>query len=337
MDRDRYRPTVAVWSFSEDDAYTRPIQDLGVALHVFDGATSPAVKLARLRRLVRQLKPEVVHSYSFYTNIAAWWATRGTTAIPIGAVQSNFIRDKKESGPWLGRLSAVRPRVQVFNSFSAAENARRARSFFAPADVKVVRNGLDLELFQSTPTRFDEPVCIVGVGSLLAVKRWDRLLHVARALDARGLKYAIKIVGDGPLREALERQARELGVADRVTFVGHSANVPAALTDASFLVHTSEIEGCSNVLLEAMACGRAVVATDAGDAPSVIDDGRTGFVVRRGDDEALAARVATLITERDLCRRMGEAGRRKAEREFGVQRLVSETLGVYESAGWINS
>ena len=86
--------------------------------------------------------------------------------------------------------------------------------------------------------------------------------------------------------------------------------------------------------MEAMACGRAVVAMDAGDIPSLVEDGKTGFVVRRGDDAKLVGSHGALITDRDLCRRMGEAGRAKAEREFGLDRLVSETLAAYRAAGW---
>jgi glycosyltransferase involved in cell wall biosynthesis len=86
--------------------------------------------------------------------------------------------------------------------------------------------------------------------------------------------------------------------------------------------------------MEAMACGRAVVATDAGDVPSLIENGKTGFVVRRGDDATLCSRMVTLMTDLDLCRTMGEAGRAQAERLFGLDRLVSETLAAYRAMGW---
>jgi glycosyltransferase involved in cell wall biosynthesis len=86
--------------------------------------------------------------------------------------------------------------------------------------------------------------------------------------------------------------------------------------------------------MEAMACGRPVVATDVGDVPLLVQDGKTGFVVRRGDETMLVERLANLILKRDLCRQMGEAGRAKAESEFGLERLLGETLAAYLAAGW---
>jgi glycosyltransferase involved in cell wall biosynthesis len=106
------------------------------------------------------------------------------------------------------------------------------------------------------------------------------------------------------------------------------------LSEATCLVLTSDNEGCPNVVMEAMACGRAVVATDVGDVPYLVEDGKTGFVVRRGDDSMLVERMLSLMTDRDLCQRMGEAGQAKAEREFGLDRFVMETLAIYRAVGW---
>ena len=96
---------------------------------------SAAAKLGAFRRLVRQLKPEVIHSYSFYTNFAAYWAVWGTRAIAVGSVRSDFIWAKKEIGPWLGRLSARWPRHQICNSSSAAEIVRRSGSLLCSQPV----------------------------------------------------------------------------------------------------------------------------------------------------------------------------------------------------------
>jgi glycosyltransferase involved in cell wall biosynthesis len=203
-----------------------------------------------------------------------------------------------------------------------------------PKQLTVVHNGLDLEQFRSTPLLVCGKVRIVGVGSLVPVKRWDRLLRAAVALKRSGVDCLIQIAGDGQLRGMLDQQARDLGVTDCLEFIGYTEYVPALLANARFLVHTSDSEGCPNVVMEAMACGRAVIATDAGDVPSLVEDGKTGFVVPRGDEAILLARMMTLMTDHDLCRQMGEAGRAKVEQQFGLDRLVTETLAAYRAMGW---
>jgi glycosyltransferase involved in cell wall biosynthesis len=334
IDRDRYRPAVAVWRYSEGDVHVPPIQALGVPLYSVSDAPSRMAKLKAFRQLVRTLEPEVVHSYSFHTNIAASWGTVGTRAVAVGSIRSDFDWAKKESGALLGRLSARWPADQICNSAAAAAAARRSRSFFAPGRCHVVRNGLDLERFRPSPVATDGPCRIVGLGYLLPVKRWDRLLGAAQVLKRRGLDYRIDIVGDGPLRGVLEQRAQALDVVDRVRFVAHTDDVPGLLARASFLVLTSESEGCPNAVMEAMACGRAVVSTNVGDVSSLVEDGQAGFLVRPDDDLMLAERIATLVADRALCRQMGNAARARAERDFGLDHLARETLAAYRTAGW---
>jgi glycosyltransferase involved in cell wall biosynthesis len=334
MDRERYRPEVVVWNVRENNVYGPQIRALGVALHFFPPEFSGASKLITFRRLVKELKPEVIHSYSFHTNFAAHWGTVGTLAVAMGSIRSDFTYDKKSNDPLLRRLSSRWPRHQISNNSLAADAVRRSRSLFVPDRVYVVRNGLDLERFRSVPYTTARQVRIVGMGSLIPVKRWDRLLVAALELKRRGLDCLVRIAGDGSLRGSLQQRAQDLGLANRIEFMGHTDDIPSLLSDATFLVHTSDNEGCPNVVMEAMACGRAVVATDVGDVPYLVEDGTTGFVVRRGDDTALVACMATLITKIDLCRLMGEAGRVKAEREFRLERLVAETLAAYRASGW---
>lgn len=163
MDRGHYRPAVAVWNFSEADVYVPRIRALNVPIYAFLNLPSAAAKLRAFRRLVRQLEPEVVHSYTFYKNFAAYWGVRGTRAVAVGSVRGDFTLDKKESGPLLGRLSARWPRDQICHSSSAAEMCRLSRSFFVPKRLSVVRNGLDLEQFCCSPPVVGGRVRIVGV------------------------------------------------------------------------------------------------------------------------------------------------------------------------------
>jgi len=334
MDRERYKPAVIVSNFCEEDVYVPNIRALGVPVYSLSNSSSAVTKLAVLRNLIKQLRPEVIHSYSFYTNFAAYWAVRNTPTVPVGSLRSDMIWDKRRVGLLLGSLSARWPRHQISNNFSAEKQVGRFRSFFVPRQVYVVPNGLDLHWFRNTPFIDYEKTHILGVGSLLPVKRWDRLLEAVLKLKSAGYDCLLKIAGEGPLRGALEHQTRDLGLTDRVMFMGQVDDISNLFSKTTFLVHTSDIEGCPNVVMEAMACGRPVVATNAGDVPFLVEDGKTGFVVRRGDTNMLADRMMRLIADRHLCKRMGESGRAKAQREFGTDLLVSRTLDAYKAAGW---
>jgi glycosyltransferase involved in cell wall biosynthesis len=334
MDRDKYRPELVVWSFREGDTYVEQIRKLRVPLHSFPDTFNGTTKLRAFRRLLAQVRPEVVHAYSFYTNFAAWWAVQGTPTIAIGSCRSDFLYEQKGSGLVLGRLSGCLPRHQVCNNSLALKNVRSMHNLFVPKELSVVRNGIDLETFKAVPISLDSRTRILGVGSLLAIKRWDRLIELAADLKHMGFDFLLRIAGNGPLRESLEQESRQRGVADRVKFLGHCDDVSELLADSTFLVHASDSEGLPNAVIEAMACSRAVVATDVGDIPFMVEDGNTGFVVPRGDHQALIDRTIRLISDRSLCQRMGEAGRARARQEFGLDRLCAQTLEAYRSAGW---
>jgi len=150
----------------------------------------------------------------------------------------------------------------------------------------------------------------------------------------KGIKFQVRLVGDGPLRGELESLVKTLKVDGLFQFLGPRKDIPELLADSSFLVHTAEDEGCPNVVMEAMACGRATVAMDAGDIGYLVEDGITGFVVPRGEEKTFAERVSQLLSDHELCERMGLAARVKAEKEFRLERLLSETLAVYKAIGW---
>jgi glycosyltransferase involved in cell wall biosynthesis len=334
MDRRRYRPELVVWSMRDDDVCVPQFRNLGIPLHSLPSRFSGVEKLWAFRKVVAFIKPEVIHSYTFHTNFAAWWAALGSDSIAVGSSRSDLIFDRKHSGPLLGRLSARWPRNHISNNFSAVKNARQKRDFFKPERFSVVRNAIDCQSFLMKPLPISEPIIFTGIGSLVPVKRWDRLLMAARELKRRDLNFRVQIAGDGPLRNSLEKLSADLGVSERVKFLGHTEDVPGILAMSTFLAHTSDLEGCPNAVMEAMACGRAVIATDAGDTPDLVENGKTGFIVGREDESTLVNRLSRLIMDHDLCRSMGEAGRIKAEMEFGLNRLVRQTLDAYQNAGW---
>ncbi|GJL62957.1 MAG: hypothetical protein NPIRA04_16110 [Nitrospirales bacterium] len=206
--------------------------------------------------------------------------------------------------------------------------------FLTPKRLCVVRNGMDYSLFKNSLLSVSKPIHILAVGSLLAYKRWDRLIDAAVELKNMKYDFLIRIAGAGPLELSLKQQVQNLEVKDCVEFLGYCPNIPDLLARSSFLAHTSDTEGLPNAIIEAMASGRAVVTTDVGEAPILVEEGNTGFIVKRNDQKKLVERLGLLIKDPALCARMGEAGRVKAEKEFSLNRLVFETIETYRVAGW---
>lgn len=332
MSSHRYKPAVVVWNYSRSDHHARLMRALGVPLYLV-GHSSRREKLRRLRGLVNALKPEVLHSYSFFTNFAAWWASCGTGTISVGSIRNDFISDCREAGSVLGRLSARWPTTQICNSIAAQMAVERTTGPFRPSRLHLVPNGLDLNRFDPTVPLPRVPL-VLAIGRLHPSKRWDRLVGAVAHAKDKGLTFLVQHAGEGPLRHALEAQAKHAGVDHLVTFLGERHDVPHLLARATVLVHTADEEGCPNVIMEAMASGRAVVATDAGHSPYLVEDGQTGFLVKRGDEALLAERVCTVIEDRDLAVRMGQAGRATMEQKFGLRQLLQETLRAYGDAGW---
>jgi glycosyltransferase involved in cell wall biosynthesis len=143
------------------------------------------------------------------------------------------------------------------------------------------------------------------------------------------------IAGDGPERNKLEQLARELGIVDQVRFLGVVANVPAILKTVDVSVLSSVHEALPLTLLEAMAAARPVVATDVGSVCEIVEDGVNGFLVPSGATEQFAQAVLRLLRDPDLARRFGQAGRKKVEQKFTVERMVSRCEALFTE--WIDS
>lgn len=182
------------------------------------------------------------------------------------------------------------------------------RGWGVPDDrLKVWRNGVDLTQFHPIDLAHaraelgveDGPV-LLSVGNLLEVKGIDLTLRAVALMRAEHPRLRFVIVGDGPLRSRLQSLADELGIADRVRFAGHVANerLAAWYSAADVSILASHSEGWANVLLESMACGTPVVATNVGGSAEVIGEGPGGRLVHGRDPEAIAGTVRQVLHDR---------------------------------------
>jgi len=165
------------------------------------------------------------------------------------------------------------------------------------------------------------------------VARFDPPKDQALLLEALArladLDWTLDLIGDGPRRAAVEARAAALGIADRVRFWGDRRDVAELLARVQVFVLVTNWEGFPLSILEAMRAGLPVIACNVGGVAEAVVDDETGFLVPRGDVESLRHRLACLLNNPELRRRLGEAGRRRYERTFTFERMFEKTLAIY--------
>ena len=194
----------------------------------------------------------------------------------------------------------------------------------APCHIEVIPNFVDTELFHpraGNGERMGDSPTVVHVSNFRPVKRVPWLVH-AFARASEGSSAQLVLVGDGPDQSACHQLARELGIAERVTFLGTRDALPELLAPADVFALSSTEESFGLSALEAMACGTPVVATDVGGVSEVVEDGVSGLLAGVDDADAYVQKLAELLTDRDRARAMGKAARKVAEERFERRKVV---------------
>lgn len=326
---------VAIWNYDATDPFVEKCEELGVALYPISRIGGTYAQLWRLRRLIYALQPEVVHSYSTYTNFPAWWVMRGRPGIAIGSLRNQYTFERQSLGAFKTMLSCRFPETIITNNRKTLQEVRQYASWMTPRKLEFVPNGVDLARYPCLPLPEQQRFELVGIGRLYPQKAWHVLLQaLAQFQRTTAQPWRLRLCGAGPEESVLRQLCAELTLTPHVEFLGFQSDIPAMLATAHVLVLSSTHEGTPNVVLEAMASGRPVVATAAGDIPEIITDGVDGYVVPEGDIAQFAARLVTCAEHLDGLDMMGKAARRKIEQQYSLEHLVENTLHVYAKAGW---
>lgn len=308
-----------------------PQLDPGVA-SVHLGRRLPSTTLAlacaipALRGWLRRERPDVLVPVMDLTSLAALVACRGLDPAPRVALSIQNNPDAKLREGLVMRWTQAAtlrwyPRSDAIVALSggvASVLARRLPSL-APRITMIPNIGVTAALDEGARQQVEEApapgrALIVAVGRLVEQKGYPHLLDAMALLGARGADAELWILGKGPLEEDLKRRAGELGVGDRVRFLGFRPNPWAYMARADLFVLSSLWEGFGNVVVEAMAAGAPVVSADCPYGPGeIIEDGVSGRLVRPGDAQALADAMREALADGALRARWAEAGRRRAE------------------------
>jgi glycosyltransferase involved in cell wall biosynthesis len=283
----------------------------------------------RLARLFRRWNVDVVHTHNTKPLIYGGPAAR-LAGVP-GLIHTRHGQRFQARGraTTLFRLAAcLADRIVCVSQDAATLSAREGN---ASKKLRTIWNGIDVSRFAYTGPKVDGPV--VTVGRLSPEKDVETLILATAMAVRERPSFRLEVAGNGNCLPALKRITTEMGLTGHVQFLGEVWDIPGLLRRASLFVLPSLTEGISLTLLEAMATGLPVVATRVGGNPEVVIHGETGLLVDAGGPSELANAMLWLQRSPEEGRRMGSAGRRRAEQHFDVRRMVSEYEALYRELG----
>jgi glycosyltransferase involved in cell wall biosynthesis len=343
QNHDRARFEVHLACFRRTGPLLEELDGAEVALSEYPIRTLPSPRTlwqqGRLAGYVRARGIRVVHAFGFYASVFAVPAARlGGAAAVVASI--------RDTGDHLSSLQKAMQRWACRAADHVLVNAEAVRSVlvaqgYDPSRISVIRNGIDVSRFQASAGPAPPPVPdwpaaapVVAVFSRLnRLKGIEYFLEAAAVLTRRFEEARFLIVGDSvsqAYRDELEGRAAALGLGRRLVFTGFRSDVRELLSRVRVSVLPSLSEGLSNVVLEAMAAGVPVVATDVGGTPEMVEDGVSGLLVPPRDAAALAEAIGSLLADPARGRALGRAGQARATERFSLQASVRATEQLYE-------
>jgi glycosyltransferase involved in cell wall biosynthesis len=290
----------------------------------------------RLARVLRELDPELIHAHDPH-------------AVSMASMALSTLPDRRRPGLIIARRVDVHLKRNAFSRWKykqadaaiCASNAIRAmvvEDGIAESSAFTVYEGVHVDRIQSQPAVdvhkelwLTPGAPVVGNIAALVAHKGQRYLVDAAPVVVRAMpETQILIFGEGELRAALLRQIKRLGLEHHVRLVGFRPDILPLLKGLDLVVTSSITEGPGTSIFDAMAAAKAVVATATGGMSEAVEDGVTGVLVPPHSAPALAEAILRLLKDAPLRRRMGEAGLARVRARFSVERMVDETLAVYE-------
>lgn len=291
----------------------------------------------RLVRFLRREQIQIVHAFDFYTSVFVVPAAR-IAGVPVVLASRRELLNLRS--PWQQRAIRVACGLAtgvVVNSRAACRDLVGLESG-SGGRIEVLPNCINLQEFEPKLSPGEvrrelglspRSIVIGALGNLRPEKDLETFLLAARDILNAIPSAEFLVIGDGPARDSLKRLASDLCLSESVHFLSDRSDVPDLVAALDILVMSSYTESFPNAILEAMALGKPVVATNVGGIPELVDEGETGFLVPPRDPKALADRVLYLC--RDSARRlqMGRAARMRVESDFTVQEVTARLEGIY--------
>ena len=287
--------------------------------------------LGRLRAIVKQLKPSIVHTRNLST-IEAQVACIGLGVLRVHGEHGwdGPLAKFNRKHIWLRRL--IQPLIDRFIVLSGESQQYLAQQILIdPARIQLICNGVDSELFTNPPKSLAENFNIIAVGRLVDVKNYPLLLNaLAKIVHELGYNNVqLTIVGDGSNREQLTDQIASLKLNSHCHLLGDRSDIAPLLAQSDVFVLASTAEGISNTILESMSTGTAVIATDVGGNTELVEHMKTGLITESNNLVAMVDAIEYYLKDISCCHQHGINGRQRIEENFSISLMVNNYAELY--------
>ena len=333
LDRSRVLPSLCLLDGDDDESRSLepescPVERLGIR-SLLGPATFSAI--ASLRRHWRRMRIDVLQTYFLDSTYLGVPLARMCGVRKVVRVRNNLGHWLTNGHRRLGRVMGRLADVTLTNSSSGKQALIDAERLH-PEKLVVIENGVDLDRFPNIkPLETNGPQLRVGaVANLRPVKNIDGLIRAAARLRARFPQLRFEVAGDGEQRSELQALIEEHRLVEHFRLCGSVSDIPGFLARQDLAILCSHSEGMSNALLEYMASGRAIVATDVGANRQLIDNEIHGLIVAPKDENSLVSAIEQCIQNPEMCREMGAAARKLVEEKFSRNAMVKRFEDFYE-------
>lgn len=294
------------------------------------------VALLRLRSLIKEVRPDILHTYLLHSNIIGRIVGR-LSDVPVIIGSERTIGQVGSLGRLLTKLTNPLTDLVEVNSHTGAKAI--IKDLGVPLNkIAVIPSGLDTDKYSVSSDRSrirsslglsDKQHLVLYIGRLRPVKGVDRGLKGFKKVLEKHPTAHLALAGEGEQSRALQSLASELGIYDNVTFLGVRNDLPEILSASDSVLIPSRNEGLPRVAIEAMAAGKPVIATEVGGTPEAIIDGVTGILVMPNDINQMGNAISHLIENVKLQKRLGAAGRKRAIQHYSVEKYISRLDCLY--------
>lgn len=297
-------------------------------------------QLGRLWLLAKKRKVHIIHTFFEKSEVMGWLTAR-LAGIPIWITSRRDLGFKRKIiYDKIFRFSSMNCNRCIANCDAVKNTIARQKGL--PGDrIEVIYNGLDLSLYEGSTNHqglrkeleIKSGIPLVGMiaNFNFEIKGHVYFLRAAKKILDEIPNVKFVLVGDGPLRPGYEALTRELNIEKQFYFLGKRADVPSILSDLDISVLSSTSEGFSNVILESMAAGKPVIATDVGGSREMVINTVTGYLVPPADPSGMATAITALIQNPEKAKAMGFAGRKVVREKFGVEIMIKKYEELYSS------